>query len=78
VPGGPAAIAIKAGAALMPACVYRTGPGRYHIHLDPPLAVPAAAGRDAGRDLMQSVARRFEEFIRARPEQWYAFRPMFG
>jgi hypothetical protein len=25
---------------------------------------------------MQSVLRRFEEFIRARPEQWYAFRPL--
>jgi KDO2-lipid IV(A) lauroyltransferase len=79
VPGGPGAIAHKAGAALLPACVYRTGPGRYHVHLDPPLPDAAgAAGRDAGRDLMQSVVRRFEAFIRARPEQWYAFRPMFG
>ena len=80
VPGGPAAIAIKAGATLMPACIYRTGPGRYHVHLDPPLPVPGAAGgagKDAGRELMQAVVRRFEDFIRSRPEQWYAFRPMF-
>jgi len=79
VPGGPAAIALKAGAALLPACVYRTGPGRYHVHLDPPLAPPAAgAGRDGGREMMQLVVRRFEDFIRARPDQWYAFRPMFA
>lgn len=80
VPGGPASIAFKAGAALMPACIYRTGPGRYHVHLDPPLAMPpgaTGAGKDAGRDLMQAVVRRFEDFIRERPDQWYAFRPMF-
>lgn len=78
VPGGPGAISLKSGAALLPACVYRTGPGRYHVHLDPPLPPSAeGAGRDAGRDLMQQVVRRFEDFIRARPDQWYAFRPMF-
>jgi lauroyl/myristoyl acyltransferase len=27
---------------------------------------------------MQRVVDRFEEFIRERPDQWYAFRPMFG
>src|SRR5205823_7545329 len=32
VPGGPAAFALKTGAALIPACQYATSPGRYHIH----------------------------------------------
>jgi lauroyl/myristoyl acyltransferase len=27
--------------------------------------------------LMQRVIGRFEEFIRTRPDQWYAFRPIF-
>ena len=26
---------------------------------------------------MQRVVDRFEEFIKERPDQWYAFRPMF-
>jgi lauroyl/myristoyl acyltransferase len=26
---------------------------------------------------MQRVISRFEDFIRERPDQWYAFRPMF-
>jgi hypothetical protein len=26
---------------------------------------------------MQRVVGRFEDFIRERPDQWYAFRPMF-
>jgi phosphatidylinositol dimannoside acyltransferase len=74
VPGGPAAIAIKTGAALMPACQYSTSLGHHHIHLDPPLAWPAGETKDA---LMQRVIGRFEDFIKERPDQWYAFRPMF-
>ncbi len=76
VPGGPGALAVKSGARVLPGCVYRTGRGRYHVHVDPPLA-PDGDGRDAGPRLMQAVMRRFEEFIRARPEQWYAFKPLF-
>ena len=26
---------------------------------------------------MQSIITRFESYIRARPDQWYAFRPIF-
>lgn len=74
VPGGPAAIAIKTGAALMPSYVYGVAPSRYHIHLDAPLSWPAAETKE---DLMQRVVARFEDFIKGRPDQWYAFRPMF-
>ena len=73
VPGGPASLALKTGARLMPACQWRTGPGRYHVHMDPPLDL----GEDDVRGIMQRVVRRFEDFIRERPEQWYAFRPLF-
>ena len=27
---------------------------------------------------LQRVVERFEEFIKERPDQWYAFRPMFS
>jgi KDO2-lipid IV(A) lauroyltransferase len=74
VPGGPAALALKTGAALLPATQYATTPGRHHIHLDP--ALSSRDGETKER-LMQRVIDRFEEFIRERPEQWYAFRPMF-
>src|SRR6266850_43781 len=75
VPGGPAAIALKTGAALMPACQYATTPDRHHIHLDPSLTWATGETKEG---LMQRVVSRFEEFIQERPEQWYAFRPMFG
>ncbi len=74
VPGGPAAFALKTGAALMPAYQYAVAPSRYHIHLDAPLE---ASDRETKESLMQRVVDRFETFIRSRPEQWYAFRPMF-
>ena len=75
VPGGPAAFALKTGASLVPACQYASAPGRYHVHLDPPLAVREG---DTKESLMQAVINRFEDFIKERPDQWYAFRPMFG
>lgn len=75
VPGGPAAFALKTGAALLPACQFSTGPGRYHVHLDPAIAIGEG---DTKEGLMQRVIARFEDFIKERPDQWYAFRPMFG
>ena len=74
VPGGPAAFAIKTGAALLPACQYVVAPGRYHVHIEPALSIGEAETKEA---LMQRVIGRFEEFIKERPDQWYAFRPMF-
>jgi KDO2-lipid IV(A) lauroyltransferase len=74
VPGGPAAIALKTGAPLMPACQYSISPGHQHVHLDPPLATGAGETKET---LMQRVVIRLEDFIKERPEQWYAFRPMF-
>jgi KDO2-lipid IV(A) lauroyltransferase len=75
VPGGPAAIAIKTGAALLPAYQYATGPSRYHVHMDPMLSWSAGETKEG---LMQRVVNRFEDFIKERPDQWFAFRPIFA
>src|SRR5476651_2172408 len=61
VPGGPAAIALKTGAALMPACQYVTSPGHHHVHLDAPLTWAPGETKEG---LMQRVVNRFEDFIR--------------
>lgn len=74
VPGGPAALALKNGAAVIPAAQYSTSPGHYHVHLDAPLELSAG---DTKEGVMQRVVSRFEDFIRERPDQWYAFRRMF-
>ena len=74
VPGGPAAIALKTGAPLMPAYQYAVLPGHHHVHVDAPLAIGKGETKET---LMQRVVSRLEDFIKERPEQWYAFRPMF-
>jgi len=77
VPSGPGAFAVRTGAAVLPATIWRSGAGHYHVHIEPALP-PPDAGRDGQVELMQGVVRHFERFIRARPDQWYAFRPMFN
>lgn len=79
VPNGPAAFAMRTGAPLVPACVtFGERPGTYEVVLDDPLPVDSEGGRDEQRRLMQALVHRFEEFIRPRPEQWFAFRAMFS
>ena len=74
VPGGPAALALKTGAALMPGYQYMTPTGGHHIHLERALTWPDGETKET---LMQRIVHRFEAFIRERPDQWYAFRPIF-
>jgi phosphatidylinositol dimannoside acyltransferase len=74
VPAGPASLALKTGAALMPGYQYMTSSGRHHVHIEPELSWPEGETKES---LMQRIVHRFEAFIRERPDQWYAFRPMF-
>lgn len=74
VPGGPGALALKTGAALMPAYQHMTASGHHHIHLEAALTWSEGETKE---NLMQRIVHRFEAFIRERPDQWFAFRPMF-
>jgi KDO2-lipid IV(A) lauroyltransferase len=74
VPGGPAALALKTGAALIPAYQYMAPSGRHHIQVEAALSWPESETKES---LMQRIVHRFEAFIRVRPDQWYAFRPIF-
>jgi lauroyl/myristoyl acyltransferase len=77
VPGGPASIACRAGAPLLPACVLRKGPGTYHVVVDPPMPTEGrCTGKDSHRELMQEVVGHFERFIRAHPDHWFAFQQL--
>jgi KDO2-lipid IV(A) lauroyltransferase len=74
VPAGAAALALKTGAALIPGYQVMTPAGRHHIHFEAGLSWPDGETKE---NLMQRIVLRFEVFIRERPDQWYAFRPMF-
>jgi KDO2-lipid IV(A) lauroyltransferase len=81
VSSAPARLALRTGAWVVPAVVLR-GPERDTI-IRPHLDVRGAGYQSTGdeeadvRELTQRIMRSFEPHIRAHPEQWYIFRPMW-
>jgi hypothetical protein len=75
--GGPAALAIDTGAALMPVTLWYDGPYlRAHIH--PEIAVPGEGTRAEKEAVMtQELARVFEEAIARHPEDWHMLQKVF-
>ncbi len=76
LPGGPATLALRTGAALLPAAVYG-GPGRHHTGVILP-PVPAERTGHLRADVTrvtQQVAHDLERLIRRAPDQWYLFQP---
>jgi phosphatidylinositol dimannoside acyltransferase len=74
VPAGPAAFALKAGAPVLIVHTYATSPGRYRVVVE---NGPEWPSDETNAGAMQSIITRFESYIRARPDHWYAFRPIF-
>jgi phosphatidylinositol dimannoside acyltransferase len=76
LPAGPATLALRTEAPLLPTAVYFGPRGGHHAVVMPP--VPAQReGRlrdDVGR-VTQELAHRFEDLIRAAPEQWHLLQP---
>src|SRR5215218_9056315 len=79
MPGGPASIALRTGAPLLPCTVYHDRrPGRWRAVVHPPLE-PELSG-DARKDtlvLTQRLATEFEGLIAAAPEQWHVLSRYF-
>ena len=75
LPGGPATLALRAGAPVLPTAVYFAGPG-HHAVVRPPVAIERTGSirTDVAR-LTQAVAYELEDLIRAAPEQWHLFQP---
>lgn len=78
-PVGPVVMAMKSGAALIPAFVLRQPDGRYFGVLEKSIPLLLEGKRD---DVIQKnldkTARVFEEYIRRYPEQWYCPDPVAG
>ena len=75
--GGPAALAVHTGAALMPVTLWFEGDG-WGAHVDDEIPVPAAGDRrEKTVAMMQEVARAFEAGIRAHPQDWHMMQPVF-
>lgn len=78
MPPGPATLALRTGAALLPVAVYQ-GPGPSHTGVIlPPLDTTRTDDVRADvRRVTQDLARAFEVLIGEAPDQWYAFQPMW-
>jgi len=76
LPAGPAALADRTGAVLLPVGTY-FGPGsRYDFEVRPPLEI--VPGTDTGEKVQattQALAGVLEEIIRREPEQWHLVGP---
>jgi len=76
LPGGPATLAVRTGAPILPTAIYFDGPTSRHAVVLPPLDT-GRRGRlreDVGR-ITQDLAHALEDLIRRAPEQWHLLQP---
>lgn len=75
LPGGPATLALRAGAPVLPTAVYFKGDG-HHAVVRPPIPHERSGRlRDDIAGLTQAIASELENLIRAAPDQWHLFQP---
>jgi KDO2-lipid IV(A) lauroyltransferase len=68
----PAQLALRLGCPLIPVRIERTGAGRFRITTQAPLEPPDSGDRraDVAR-LMLELNRILEDWVRAKPEEWF-------
>jgi phosphatidylinositol dimannoside acyltransferase len=77
-PSGPAALAVRTGAALMPVTCWFVGEDEWAAHVWDEIPVPADGDRKQQAAAMtQSLARVFEQGIREHPEDWHMLQKVF-
>jgi lauroyl/myristoyl acyltransferase len=79
VPGGPAALALKVGAAIVPGFAwYANAPrGTFYSKVWEPIIAEPESGKtqdEQVRALTQRIYNALEEMIRTHPDQWFMFR----
>ena len=76
LPAGPATLALRTGAAILPMTIYFRGRNGHHGVVRPPVPVGRQGKlRDDVARITQLVARELEIFIRADPAQWHLMQP---
>jgi lauroyl/myristoyl acyltransferase len=79
VPGGPALLALKTGATLLPVYTRRQPDLTFASEIFPPVTCAETGDRDSDiRNIMQKLMNTLQIAVRERPDQWYMFRPMWG
>jgi KDO2-lipid IV(A) lauroyltransferase len=76
MPAGPAMLALRAGAVIVPVAVYFRPGGGHHAVVRPPLDTTRKGSvRDDVAHITQDLAAEFEGLIAAHPEQWHLLQP---
>jgi len=76
LPSGPATLAFRTGAAILPTAVYFTGRRGHHAVVRPPIPVERAGRfRDDIARVTQLLADELELLIRRAPSQWHLLQP---
>jgi phosphatidylinositol dimannoside acyltransferase len=76
LPSGPAVLALRTGAPLIPTGVYDQGGGHHHAIVRPPIAAERRGSfRDDVARITQAMAYDLEGLIRRAPEQWHLLQP---
>lgn len=76
LPAGPATLAGRTGATIVPVLARREADGRYTPVMHEPIEVADASRAELAR-ATQAVAAALEDMIAAAPRQWYTFKPMW-
>lgn len=78
LPAGPAVLALRTGAALIPALHHRLPDDRVRMDLLPAIAYEDTGDLDADvQRITQGIADLFEQHIRAHPAQWVLAQPVW-
>ncbi len=76
LPGGPATLALRTGAALLPTAIYFDGPDLRRSVVLPPLDTTRHGRlREDVQRVTQDLAHALEDLIRRAPEQWHLLQP---
>jgi KDO2-lipid IV(A) lauroyltransferase len=76
LPAGPATLAGRSGALIVPLVTRRRPDGRIYATIDEPISVASTEPAEILR-ATQAIADALERVIAAAPEQWYSFKPMW-
>ncbi len=77
MPTGAAELALRTGAALVPAFTIRTGRNRYRAVIEPPVALHTDGKPREARAVIDELVRSLERHVRGDPGQWIAFHPIW-
>lgn len=75
LPAGPAVMALRTGAVLLPCASYFEPGAGHRVVVLPPVPDPGEGAADRAGAMTRELARRFEELIRAVPAQWHLVQP---